>query len=319
MNGAISCVIQSIPSPELMATGPNQLWSWDITKLRGEVRLTYYYLYVILDVFSRYIVGWMLDIAESEASAQRLIAQTCTKQGIVPAQLTLHADRGAPMIAKSVEQLLHDLQVTKSHSRPYTPDDNPFSEAQFKTMKYRPNYPVRFASYDHAHAWATDFFDWYNHHHYHSALNLMTPAAVHSGQAHLVRERRQQILQPPMRPIPNALSRGRHNCRRYLMRFGSIPRHIMREPTASSIPLLFLWPNQRRLIRCQARRACQGWRGCLRKAKRPLTRPSTWLHWRRRWLRHKIAHNFPNSFVFCVSLLLTHTVQRIIASYKKRG
>ncbi len=181
--------------PELMATAPNQLWSWDITKLRGTVRLTYYYLYVILDVFSRYIVGWMLDTAESAASAQRLIAQTCTKQGIVPEQLTLHADRGAPMIAKSVEQLLHDLQVAKSHSRPYTPDDNPYSEAQFKTMKYRPDYPERFASYDHANAWVTDFFDWYNNHHYHSALNLMTPAAVHSGQAHLVRERRQQILQ----------------------------------------------------------------------------------------------------------------------------
>lgn len=194
--------------PELMATGPNQLWSWDITKLRGAVRLTYYYLYVILDVFSRYIVGWMLDIAESEASAQRLIAQTCTKQGIVPAQLTLHADRGAAMIAKSVEQLLRDLQVTKSHSRPYTPDDNPFSEAQFKTMKYRPDYPGRFASYDHAHAWATDFFDWYNNNHYHSALNLMTPATVHSGQAPWVRAQRQQILQNAYDAHPERFVKG---------------------------------------------------------------------------------------------------------------
>ena len=194
--------------PELMATAPNQLWSWDITKLRGTVRLTYYYLYVILDVFSRYIVGWMLDITESAASAQRLIAQTCAKQGIVPEQLTLHADRGAPMIAKSVEQLLHDLQVAKSHSRPYTPDDNPYSEAQFKTMKYRPDYPERFASYDHAHAWATDFFDWYNHRHYHSALNLMTPATVHAGQAPLVREQRQQILQTAYDAHPERFVKG---------------------------------------------------------------------------------------------------------------
>jgi putative transposase len=194
--------------PELMATGPNQLWSWDITKLRTEIRLTYYYLYVILDVFSRSVVGWLLDHAESEASAQRLIAQTCANQGIAPAQLTLHADRGAVMIAKSVEQLLRDLQVTKSHSRPYTPDDNPFSEAHFKTMKYRPDYPVRFASYEQAQAWARAFFDWYNHHHYHSALNLMTPATVHAGHDPVVRERRQQILRNAYEEHPERFVKG---------------------------------------------------------------------------------------------------------------
>jgi putative transposase len=194
--------------PELMATRPNELWSWDITKLRAERRLTYYYLYVILDVFSRYVVGWMLDTAESEAAAHRLIAQTCRQEGIAPAQLTLHADRGAAMTAKSVEQLLRDLQVTQSHSRPYTPDDNPFSEAQFKTMKYRPDYPVRFVSYQHARAWASAFFHWYNHQHYPSALHLMTPAMVHAGQDPVVREQRQQVLQAAYQTHPERFVKG---------------------------------------------------------------------------------------------------------------
>jgi putative transposase len=194
--------------PELMATAPNQLWSWDITKLRAATRLTYYYLYVILDVFSRYVVGWMLDTAESEASARRLIAHTCAQEGIAPTQLTLHADRGAAMTAKSIEQLLRDLEVTQSHSRPYTPDDNPFSEAQFKTMKYRPDYPERFSDYQQAHDWAAHFFTWYNHDHYHSALNLMTPAMVHAGQAPIVREQRQQILQAAYVAHPERFVKG---------------------------------------------------------------------------------------------------------------
>jgi putative transposase len=130
--------------PELLATAPNQLWTWDITKLKTAIRLTYYYLYVILDVYSRYVVGWMLEHSESEHFAHKLIAQTCEKQRITPGQLTLHADRGPSMKSKSVEQLLSDLEVEKSHSRPYTPNDNPFSESHFNTLKYRPNYPGRF-------------------------------------------------------------------------------------------------------------------------------------------------------------------------------
>ncbi len=194
--------------PELLATAPNQLWSWDITKLKGEVRLTYYYLYVILDVYSRYVVGWLLADAESEQAAAKLIAQTYAKQGISPGQLTLHADRGPSMTAKSVAQLLLDLDVAKSHSRPYTPNDNPFSEAHFKTLKYRPDYPARFASYEQALAWATTLFDWYNHHHYHVALNLMTPVAVHYGFEPQLRTQRQQTLEQAYQAHPERFVQG---------------------------------------------------------------------------------------------------------------
>lgn len=181
--------------PQLLATGPNQLWSWDITKLRADVRLTYYYLYVILDVYSRYVVGWMLADGESEQLAYKLIKETCHKQDISPHQLTLHADRGASMTAKSVEQLLKDLNVAKSHSRPYTPNDNPFSEAQFKTLKYRHSYPQHFLSLELAQQWTEQFFQWYNYEHYHSALNLMTPCSVHYGEHEQVRLQRQAVLQ----------------------------------------------------------------------------------------------------------------------------
>jgi putative transposase len=180
--------------PELLATGPNQLWSWDITKLRGPTTWQYYYLYVILDVFSRYVVGWLLDDHESADLAERLIAESCRKQAIARDQLTLHADRGAAMLAKSLAQFLADLGVDKSHSRPYTPDDNPFSEAQFKTMKYRPDYPQRFASQDQACTWAREFFPWYNHEHHHVALGLLTPATVHFGQAPEMMAQRQATL-----------------------------------------------------------------------------------------------------------------------------
>lgn len=181
--------------PQLLATGPNQLWSWDITKFRTNFRLTYYYLYVILDVYSRYVTGWLLAHGESEQLAHKLITDTCHKQNISPHQLTLHADRGASMTAKSVEQLLNDLNVTKSHSRPYTPNDNPFSEAQFKTLKYRHSYPQRFESFEQAQLWTQQFFQWYNHEHYHSALNLMTPASVHYGEHQQVRAKRMAVLQ----------------------------------------------------------------------------------------------------------------------------
>lgn len=180
--------------PELLTTAPNRLWSWDITKLRGPATWQYFYLYVILDVFSRYVVGWLLADHESAELAEQLIAESCEKQGIARAQLALHADRGAAMTAKSLAQFLADLGVEQSHSRPYTPDDNPFSEAQFKTMKYRPDYPKRFDSQDHAHAWAKTFFPWYNHEHHHSALGLLTPAAVHFGQAAAILAQRQTTL-----------------------------------------------------------------------------------------------------------------------------
>jgi len=147
--------------PELRATGPNQVWSWDITQLRGW-NGDYYYLYTIIDVFSRYVVGWMIANRESAELAEELIAQTCTKQGIERNQLTLHADRGSAMRSKTVAQLLKDLGVAKSHSRPYTPTDNPYSEAQFKTMKYRPDYPNQFDGIANARRWVRQFYSWYN-------------------------------------------------------------------------------------------------------------------------------------------------------------
>ena len=180
--------------PELLATRPNQVWSWDITKLRGSALWTYYYLYVILDVYSRYVVGWMIAERESEELAQELIRATCDKQGIPPGQLTLHADNGSAMIAKSVAQLLIDLDVVKSHSRPHVSDDNPYSEAQFKTLKYRPDYPERFGGLVEARAWAHTFFIWYNDDHHHTGLGLLTPVVVHSGKAETVLQKRQQVL-----------------------------------------------------------------------------------------------------------------------------
>lgn len=180
--------------PELLATGPNQVWSWDITLLKGPRRLLYYYLYVILDIFSRYVVGWMVAEQESADLARQFIQATCRKQNIAADSLALHSDRGAPMRAKPVAQLLASLGVTRSHSRPYTSNDNPYSEAQFKTMKYRPDYPEHFDSPEHARQWARLFFHWYNHDHHHVGLGLMTPAVVHYGQAEVVRVQRQQVL-----------------------------------------------------------------------------------------------------------------------------
>ena len=180
--------------PELLATKPNQLWSWDITKLLGPAKWSYYYLYVILDVFSRYVVGWLIAPRETAALAEQLIADSLTKQGIKADQLTLHADRGSSMRSKPVALLLADLGVTKTHSRPYTSNDNPFSEAQFKTLKYRPDYPKRFGSQADARAWARAFFDWYNNDHHHTALALMTPATVHYGRADKLSQHRQLVL-----------------------------------------------------------------------------------------------------------------------------
>ena len=194
--------------PELLATGPNQLWSWDITKLRGPAKWTYYYLYTILDVFSRYVPGWLIAEVESATLAKQLIAETCAKQGIIPDQLTLHADRGSVMTSKTVALLLADLGVTKTHSRPYVSNDNPYSESQFKTMKYRPDYPDRFGSIQDARAWGRVFFHWYNHDHHHTGLGLMTPVTVHYGQAQIVIEQRQQVLQVAYAAHPERFVRG---------------------------------------------------------------------------------------------------------------
>ena len=194
--------------PELLATAPNQVWSWDITKLRGPFPWICYYLYIILDIFSRYVVGWMIAECESGDLAKELIMATCAKEEISADQLALHADRGSPMISKSVGQLLTDLEVAKSFSRPHTPDDNPYSEAQFKTMKYRPDYPDRFKSQDHARGWARDFIHWYNHEHYHNGLALMTPAMVHHGLAEAVYTHRQRVLQAAYEAHPERFVRG---------------------------------------------------------------------------------------------------------------
>jgi putative transposase len=194
--------------PELLATGPNQLWSWDLTKLRGPAKWTYYHLYTILDVFSRYVVGWLIAERESARLAEQLIAETCAKQGIEPDQLTLHADRGTSMTSKTVALLLADLGVTKTHSRPHVSNDNPYSEAQFKTMKYRPDYPDRFGSIQDARAWARSFFHWYNHQHHHTGIGLLTPATVHGGQAQAAIDRRQQVLQAAYAAYPKRFVRG---------------------------------------------------------------------------------------------------------------
>lgn len=180
--------------PELLATAPNQVWSWDITKLLGAVKWTYFYLYVILDIFSRYVVGWMIASGESAVLAEKLIQETCLKQEIQRGQLLIHADRGASMKSKPVALLLSDLGVTKTHSRPHTSNDNPYSEAQFKTLKYRPDFPERFGSLEDARAFCKDFFTWYNLEHHHSGIGLMTPQVVHYGLAQDVFRAREKVL-----------------------------------------------------------------------------------------------------------------------------
>jgi putative transposase len=184
----------SYSKPELLATGPNQVWSWDITKLLGPAKWTYYYLYVILDIFSRYVVGWMLAIQESARLAKRLIAETLAKQHIQRDQLTIHADRGPSMKSQGVAVLLASLGITKTHSRPHVSDDNPYSEAQFKTIKYFPGFPERFGGYKDALSFCHGFFSYYNHEHRHSGIGLMTPYAVHHGLAPKITAARQETL-----------------------------------------------------------------------------------------------------------------------------
>jgi putative transposase len=203
--------------PERLATGPNQVWSWDITKLKGPIKGTWLCLYVILDIFSRAVVGWTVADRESAVLAERLIGQTVRKQGVARDRLTLHADRGAAMTSKAVSELLADLGVARSHSRPQQSNDNPFSEAQFKTLKYHPDFPERFGSIQDARLFCRAFFAWYNTEHRHSGLGLMTPHQVHYGDTGAIRAARQAVLdevhrrhperfvrQPPTAPAPPA-------------------------------------------------------------------------------------------------------------------
>ena len=193
--------------PELLATGPNQVWSWDITKLYGPEKWTYYYLYVVLDVFSRCVVGWTIAYRESAALAEELIAQTCAKQNIEPGHLTIHADRGSAMTSKAVAFLLADLGVTKTHSRPHVSNDNPYSEAQFKTLKYRPGFPARFGCIEDARQHCQAFFAWYNTEHRHSGIGLMTPETVHYGRAEQTIAQRQGVLSAAYQTHPERFVR----------------------------------------------------------------------------------------------------------------
>ena len=180
--------------PELLAERPNEVWSWDISKLKGPAKWTCFHLYVILDVFSRYTVAWTVQPGEHAELAKALIGQAAAQQQITRGQLTVHADRGSAMRSKPVAFLLAELGVLKTHSRPYTSTDNPYSEAHFKTLKYRPEFPARFDSIEHARAFCRTFFDWYNHQHRHSGIGLMTPAAVHHGQATQLHAERARVL-----------------------------------------------------------------------------------------------------------------------------
>jgi putative transposase len=193
--------------PELLATQANQLWSWDITKLRGPAKWTCYHLYVILDVFSRFVVGWMIAYRESAELAKRLIDHSCRKQLIAPGQLTIHADRGSSMKSKPVALLMADLGVTKTHSRPHVSDDNPYSESQFRTLKYRPGFPERFGSIEDARGFCQSFFRWYNFEPHHSGLGLMTPAVVHLGKAAELLIQRQAVLDTAFQAHPERFVR----------------------------------------------------------------------------------------------------------------
>ncbi len=209
--------------PELLATAPNQVWSWDITKLRGPVKWTYFYLYVILDIFSRYVTGWMVAERESAELAKRFLEETIGKYNIAPGQLSVHADRGRVMRAKPVAFLLADLGVTKTHSRPYVSDDNPFSESQFRTFKYRPDFPDRFGCIQDSRAHCQRFFPWYNLEHRHSGIGMLTPAMVHLGQAPAVLAQRQTVLDAAFAAHPE--------------------RFVRRPPLAPDLPSQ-VWINQ---------------------------------------------------------------------------
>jgi putative transposase len=189
--------------PELLATAPCQVWSWDITKLKGPAKWTCFHLYVILDLFSRYVVGWMLALREAAELAEQLIAETVAKHAIVPGTLTLHADRGSSMRSKSVAQLLVDLDISRTHSRPHVSDDNPYSEAQFRTLKYRPDFPARFGSIEDGRAFCQRFVHWYNTAHRHSGIGYLTPETVHFGRATEMQQHRAAALDLAFLRTPN--------------------------------------------------------------------------------------------------------------------
>ena len=210
------------PKPVLTATQPNQVWTWDITKLSGPAKWTSYYLYVILDIFSRYAVGWMAARRESAALAKRLIEETCMKQGISNDHLTLHSDRGSSMTSKPVALMLSDLGITKSHSRPRVSNDNPFSESQFKTLKYRPEFPTRFGSLENARMFCRQFFDWYNSEHKHSGIGLLTPETLHYGNAEPVLTSRQEVLNQAYEQFPERFVENRRRWNGSSRKSGSI-------------------------------------------------------------------------------------------------
>jgi putative transposase len=203
---------QSVPhvytKPELLAVGPNELWSWDITKLRGPIKWTYYFLYVLMDVFSRFVVGWMIATKESSELAKTLISESYERQHITPGTLTVHADNGKPMVALTVGEMMVNLGVEKSHSRPHTSNDNPFSEALFKTVKYRPEFPDRFSSLEEARTFCQKFFTWYNEEHRHSGIAMLTPAAVHKGKAHVILSKRSSVLAQAFEKHPERFVKG---------------------------------------------------------------------------------------------------------------
>lgn len=194
--------------PRLVAAAPNQVWTWDITKLGGPVKWLYFSLYVVLDIFSRYVVGWLVAERENHELAGRLITQSMAKQGVTPGTLTVHSDRGAPMKAKPLVQLLADLGVTRSLSRPRVSNDNPFSESHFKTLKYCPAFPQRFGSLVDARAFCRMFFAWYNHEHHHTGLGLLTPHSVHYGLAEALLAGRQTVLEGAFKTHPERFVRG---------------------------------------------------------------------------------------------------------------
>jgi putative transposase len=195
-------------APELVATGPNRVWSWDITKLKGPHRGASYHLYVIIDIYSRYVVGWCVQEREHEAIARELIAETCRRQQIGPDELVIHADRGSSMRSKCVSELLSDLQVTRSHSRPYCSNDNPYSESQFKTLKYSSDFPDRFGSLEDARRFCREFFEWYNMEHRHSGIAMLTPSVLHHGEADTVLARRDAILAEAYAKHPERFVKG---------------------------------------------------------------------------------------------------------------
>jgi putative transposase len=222
--------------PTLNATAPNQVWTWDITKLRGPLPGVFYFLYMVIDLYSRMIVGWMLAERENAAHAEQLFADTIARHGLAPGALTLHADRGSPMRSDGLAQLLAALGVTRSFSRPHVSDDNAFSEAQFKTLKYQPDYPGAFGSPLHARGWCQEFIGWFNHDHQHSGLNLFTPADVFHGRVDAVVARRQLALDGAYAEHPERFPNGPPVARRPPAIVSINPLPMFDDDTAAPLP-----------------------------------------------------------------------------------